>query len=183
MIEFKQFNSEEEIQKYYDEETDTYVFEEDGEPIRLVKFNFDFLVRSNIEAYNINAGNIIAHNINANDINALNVVADDINARDIDIISITALDINVNDINALDINARDITARNIKARNISAEDIWGRDIYAKDITAQNIKADDISYYALCFAYNNIKCKTIEGRRNRHKHFVLDGELVIKNNNW
>ena len=53
----------------------------------------------------------------------------------------------------------------------------------KDITAQNIKADDISYYALCFAYNNIKCKTITGRRNKHKHFVLDGELMIKNNNW
>ena len=183
MVEFKQFNSLEEIQKYYDEENDTYVFEEDGEPIRLIKFNFDFLIRSNIEAYNINAGNIIAHNINANDINALNVVADDINARDIDIISITALDINVNDINALDINARDITARNIKARNISAEDIWGRDIYVKDITAQNIKADDISYYALCVAYNNIKCKTITGRRNKHKHFVLYGESMIKNNNW
>ena len=183
MVEFKQFNSLKEIEKYYDKEDNTYVFEEDGEPIRLVKFNFDFLVRSNIEAYNINAGNIIAHNINANDINALNVVVDDINARDIDIMSITANDINVNDINALDINASDITARNIKARNISAEDIWGRDIYARDITAQNIKADDISYYALCVAYNNIKCKTITGRRNKHKHFVLDGELVIKNNNW
>ena len=94
MVEFKQFNSLKEIEKYYDKEDNTYVFEEDGEPIRLVKFNFDFLVRSNIEAYNINAGNIIAHNINANDINALNVVVDDINARDIDIISITALDIN-----------------------------------------------------------------------------------------
>ena len=175
----KEFNSLEQIEEYYDIETNTYIFKEDGEHIDLVIFNFDFLVRSNIEAYNINAGNIIAHNINANDINALNVVADDINARDIDIISITALDINVNDINALDINARDITARNIKARNISAEDIWGRDIYAKDITAQNIKADDISYYALCFAYNNIKCKTITGRRNRHKHFVLDGELVVE----
>lgn len=183
MVEFKQFNSEEEIQKYYGEENDTYVFEEDGEPIRLVKFNFDFLVRSNIDAWNINAGNIIAHNINANDIKALNIVADDINARDIDIISITALDITANDMDTLDINARDITARNIKARNISAEDIWGRNIYARDITAQNIKADDISYYALCFAYNNIKCKTITGRRNKHKHFVLDGELVIKNNNW
>lgn len=183
MIEFKKFNSLEEIKKYYDGETDTYVFKEDGEPIRLVKFDFDFLVRSNIEACNINAGNIIAHNINACDIKALNVAADDINAKDIDIISITALDINANDIDALDINARDITARNIKARNISAEDIWARNIDARDITAQNIKADDISYYALCFAYNNIKCKTITGRRNRHKHFVLDGELVIKNNNW
>ena len=183
MVDLKQFNSLEEIEKYYDEKTDTYVFEEDGEPIRLVKFNFDFLVRSNIEAYNINAGNIIAHNINANDINALNVVADDINARDIDTMSINANDINANDINALNINASDITVRNIKARNISAEDIWGRNINARDITAQNIKADDISYYGLCFAYNNIKCKTITGRRNRHKHFVLDGELVIKNNNW
>ena len=175
----KEFNSLEEIEEYYDIETNTYVFEEDGEPIRLVKFNFDFLVRSNIEAYNINAGNIIAHNINANDINALNVVADDINARDIDIISITALDINVNDINALDINARDITARNIKARNISAEDILGRDIYAKDITAQNIKADDISYWAVCFAYNSIKCKSITSKRKNHKHFVLDGVLEVE----
>ena len=120
----KEFNSLKDIQKYYNKETDTYVFEEDGEPIRLVKFNFDFIVRSNIEACNINAGNIIAHNI----------------------------------------NAADITARNIKAHNINAIDI---------------KADDISYYAVCFAYNSIKCKSIEGRRHNSKHFVLDGKLEVE----
>ena len=125
----KEFNSLEEIQKYYDKDTNTYVFEENGSYIDLVVLNFYLSIDANIEAFNIKA------------------------------LDITANDINVNDINALDINASDITARNIKARNISAEDIWGRDIYARDITAQNIKADDISYYALCVAYNNIKCKT------------------------
>ena len=174
LIMVKEFNSLEEIQKYYDKEDDTYVFEEDGEPIRLVKFNFDFLVRSNIEAYNINAENIIAHNIEALDINAWNINACNINAN-----NIKARNINAIDIDAWNINAYNIKAGGIITRDISAEDIWGCDIYAKDITAQNIKANDISYYGVCVAYESIKCKSIEGRRANAKHFVLDGELVVE----
>lgn len=87
-------------------------------------------------------------------INALNIKAWDINAGDID-----ALNINAGDIKALNIKAGDIKALNIKS--------W------------DINAGDISYYAVCFAYRNITCISIKGRRENAKHFVLDGEITIK----
>ena len=141
----KEFNSLEEIQKYYDENTNTYVFRENDRYIDLVKFNFDLNVNANIDAYDIKAGNIKA-------------------------IDIDARDINVEDINACDINAFDINARNIDAKNIDALDI---------IVSGDINALDISYNALCFAYNNIKCKSITGFRKDAKHFVLDGKLEVE----
>ena len=120
----KEFNSLQEIEKYYVKEINTYVFKEDDRYIDLVIFNFDLDVNSNIEAYNINANNIDVYNIKAGDINALDVDSDNICAR-------------------------------------------------------NIDAYNISYYAVCFAYENIKCKSIKGRRKNHKHFVLDGVLEVE----
>ena len=87
-------------------------------------------------------------------------------------------DINARDINAGDIKAWDINARYIDARNIDA-DINARDINAGDIKARYIDARNISYYAGCFAYNNIECTSIKGRREKCKHFCLDGEVTIK----
>lgn len=122
----KEFNKLEELKKYYNKETNTYIFKEDDEYIDLVVFNFDLDVRANIDAIDINAHNIYA-------------------------LDIIACDINVND------------------------------IYAVDIKAINIIANDINYFAVCFAYENIKCKSIEGRRENAKHFVLDGKLEVTEN--
>ena len=122
----KVFNKLEEIQKYYDKKTNTYIFIENKGYIKLVIFNFDLKVDSNIRAYNIRAENIDALNIDA-----------------------------------IDINARDITARNI--------DAW------------NINARNIIYRALCVAYQNIKCKSIKGRRENARHYALDGELEVEEN--
>ena len=47
------------------------------------------------------------------------------------------------------------------------------------IVKGNITAEDISYNAVCFAYNDIECKSITGRRENHKHFVLDGKIIFK----
>ena len=156
----KKFNRLEEIQKYYNKETNTYVFKENGFYIDLVVFNFNLSIDANINACDINACDINAEDINACDINTC-----DINARNIDAKNIDALDI----IAYGDINACDINAGNIKAHNI----------YANDIFAFNIIANDISYYGVCVAYESIKCKSIEGRRENHKHFVLDGELEVE----
>jgi hypothetical protein len=79
-------------------------------------------------------------------------------------------------IDAGDINARDINAVNIDARNIDA---W--DINAWDINAWDIDARDITYYGVCFAYDNIECTSINGRKENAKHFCLDGEITIKKN--
>lgn len=67
-----------------------------------------------------------------------------------------------------------ITARNINARDI---DVWN--ITAWNIDACNIYAKDILYYAVCFAYRNILCDSIKGERVNARHFVLDGELIVR----
>ena len=88
------------------------------------------------------------------------------------------LDVNAH-INAYDINARHINAWNINTWNINAYDINARNINAVDIKAININAKNIIYYAVCFAYNSIICKSIQGRKEKHKHFALDGEIIYK----
>ena len=119
----KTFNSIEELKPYYNANTNTYEFVENG--IKMdVEFTFDLNIKSHIVARNINA-----------------------------------LCINV-----LDINVGCINARNINAGNIGAG---------------NINAGNISYYAVCFAYYDICCISIVGRRNNSKHFVLGGEIIFK----
>ena len=150
----REFNSLEEVENYYDQETNTYIFKENGEHINLVIFNFDLNVEANIEAYDIEACDIFV-----NDINACNIKA--------------------NNIYANNINANHIKAHNIYALDIKVKNIIANDIAAGDINAWNIDACDISYWAVCFAYNSIKCNSITSKRENHKHFVLDGELVVE----
>ena len=137
----KEFNSLDEIQKYYDEKSNTYIFKENGSYIDLVVFNFDLDVEANIDAGCIDALNI----------------------------------------NAVNIKAWDVYTRNLDAYDIAAWCIYSWNIYACNIEAYSIKARNISYFAVCFAYDNIKCKSIKGRRENAKHFVLDGNLEMIEN--
>lgn len=123
----KEFYKIEQIEKYYDKNTNTYVFMENDEDFDVYLY-FNLCVDANID---------------------------------------------VGHINAFDIEARDITARNINASIITA-----RNIKAQDIKAYSIYAENITYYAVCFAYNNIKCKSIKGTRYKSKRFVLDGKIEI-----
>ena len=178
----REFNSLDEIKKYYDEKINTYVFKEDNKYIRLVVFNFDLNIDACIDASNIKALNINALNISALDIRALDIDIHNLNARDIeanniyctgniDALYISAKDIRVEDFRALEVDVSDIDARNIRIDDIIAKDILAGDIIAKDIRARNIY-----YYAVCVAYNNIKCKTIRGTLDNAKHLVLDGKI-------
>ena len=82
--------------------------------------------------------------------------------------SIEACNINAFNINAFNINAYDIEAYDIKADNIKAD----------NIEADNITAHNIEYYALCIAYESLKCKLISGRRENSFHKCLDQEIEI-----
>ena len=93
--------------------------------------------------------------------------------------NIRAFDIKAHNISAWDITAYDINVRDISAWDINANDISAFDINANNINAHDINADSIRYYAVCFAYNNIKCKYIKSRRVNAKHFVLDGVLEVE----
>lgn len=173
-MKIKEFNNINEIQKYYDEKTHTYVFREDEDYIELVIFNFDLNIQENINAWNIEA----------NDINAKDIFGYDIEVHDIKGHDIKGHDIHANKIIANDIYARNIDSLNIKSRYINAVDIDGGDIVtgnidAGNIYAENIKAKHINYYAIFCAYENIKCKSIKGRRHNSKHFVLDGKLEVE----
>ena len=137
------------MRKYYNEATNTYIFKEDGEYIDLVIFKFDLYIDAKIKAHDIRANNIISYSITTNDINAADIITNNIYA---------------NNINTWDIKAYDIIANDIKAR---------------DITASNIDAHNIDYFAVCYAYNDIKCNSIEGMNKNSKHFTLYGKLEVK----
>ena len=74
----KIFNSLEEIPKYYNKKTNTYVFKEKGEYIHLVVCDFNLDVEANIDVLNIHASNIYTL-----DIEASIIIADNIRARNI----------------------------------------------------------------------------------------------------
>lgn len=140
----KEFNSLEEIKKYYDKKTNTYIFKEDDEYIDLIKFNFDLSITSNIKCKNI-----YCRNIKCRDIITNNIISFDIKAHNIYANTISACDIIANDIDAIEINGWDINAKNI------------------------------IYYRECFAFKNIKCKSIEGNTQYAKHHVYNGTIEIK----
>ena len=71
-------NNANEIEKYYNKKTDTYIVDND------MKFNCDIVINGNIKVEgNIFAVNIDARNINAYDIKADTIVANNINADSI----------------------------------------------------------------------------------------------------
>ena len=137
------FNNLEEIQKYYDKETNTYIFKENDIFIDTIIFNFTLEVNANIRGGNIRAWDIKAFDIRATNISCSNIMAIDIDARNIDALNITA-----KDIIALNIDALNITARNINVDNI----------FAKSIEARG----EIDCYDTCVASEYIKCKSIIG---------------------
>ena len=81
----------------------------------------------------------------------------------------------------LNVNAN-ILAYDIRGMDIRALDIRACDIKARDINVRNIEAVNISYYAACVAYQSIKCKSIKGRLENSKHFVLYGKLEVEEEN-
>lgn len=75
-------------------------------------------------------------------------------------------------------NALNIKAWNIDAWNIKAWDIKAWNIKAWNINAGNIDAMDISFHAVCFAHNDILCRSIKSKRQNSKYFSLDGKITI-----
>ena len=165
MLEFKNL---EEMKPYFNYKSNTYRFNDN------VRFCFDFLADSNIDAWNINARNINARNIDAVNIDALDIDARNINARNIDAGNIDAANIDAADIDAWNIDALDIDARNIDAGNINA-----RNINAWNIDALDIDAEDIEYYAVCIAYQTFSCRSVRGKRENAIHACLDGEIEYR----
>ena len=89
----KEFNNLEEIQKYYNKKTNTYIFKENGEYIEFVIFHFNLDVDADIDAFTIIGRDITALNIEASDIIACDIKVKDIYADNIDADNIKATNI------------------------------------------------------------------------------------------
>ena len=157
----KVFNNLEELKRYYDEETDTYIFKENNEYIEEIIINFDLNIESNIEASNISAPSITAKKVFA--------------------CNIHTWDINTGDIYSNDIYAGVIHARDVNAQTIRTMDIYTRDIKAYSVGAVNIYARDIVYMGTCYAYEDFKCNSIKCRRELPIHCSLYGKLEVTEN--
>ena len=149
----KIINTQEELEALIDDNGDIVIDDD-------LTINCNIKIEANIQAWDIKAADIEAWDIKAADIESRNIKAGNLGAWSIK----TA------NIEASNIQARRIESRNIKAANIEA----------LIIQARHIEAADISYYAVCFAYKSIICRSIKGRRDNSKHFVLDGTITINN---
>ena len=89
----REFNNIEEIQKYYNKKTNTYIFKENGEYIEFVIFHFNLDVDANIDAFTIIGRDITALNIEASDIIACDIKVKDIYADNIEADNIKATNI------------------------------------------------------------------------------------------
>ena len=79
----REFKWIDEIDKYYDEKSNTYVFKEGDKYIDLVIINFDLYVDADIEACDLECMDIKARYLDVMDLNALKVEADTVNAHTI----------------------------------------------------------------------------------------------------
>lgn len=164
----KTFKNLEEIAKYYNEDTCTYVFKEGGSYIDRVVFKFELEVEANIDA------NIIeALDIKAWDINAYSVYASDMNVRDI-----IATEIKADNIYAFDVNVDWLIAKDVDVRDAKIDNLVCDNLIVNNIIAKDISAGRINYWALCFAYRSIKCKSIHGRRENAVHIALDKGVKV-----
>ena len=119
----KEFNSLDEIQKYYDVRTNAYVFKENKKFIDKIVLNFDLKVESDIKARNIDALNIHVWNIYAEDIKSDNINACNIEASNIEAKYIIANYIYAHTIKALYIHASDLCEMYRNEVNIIKKDL------------------------------------------------------------
>lgn len=184
----KTFNNLNEIQPYYKEFNNTYVFKDNDKYIDIVILNFDLEVAASIDAAELRARKLNVKNLKTERLSAWDVISRNIEAHNINCDwlirtgNITAWDIKARDINAKNIQAYDIktkyiTANDIRAQNINAEVIHARDIIAyKTIVSCDISARNIEYGYICCAYSYLNYTSIVGTENNAKYIVLRENL-------
>ena len=136
-------NNVDEMRKYYNSATNTYDFQENGQPLSVVLMN-DFITKASIKAKNI-----IAKDINCNTIIAYNIKALDIIAKD----TINCNYIMVNNLTSYKVNACNILAKYLTSVETYVTDVIVSSGYiksyklkAKSIIAEKLYINDIRVY-------------------------------------
>lgn len=77
-----------------------------------------------------------------------------------------------------DLNCFNLDCLNLNCWNLNCWDLDCWNLNCWDLNCWDLNCLNCSYCAVAFAYNNIKCRSIKGRRKNAKHFVLDGKIEI-----
>lgn len=147
--EVKIFKNLEEMKNYFNEETKSYKFFENGKLLD-IKIRFNLAVNCDIRAGNIDAYNLDVMNISCWDLKAGNIEA----------MNITCWNLKAGDILARDIDASNIDAYDIKAHDINfyAVCFAHKDIFCKSITGRHEKSKYFSLNGDIFTVEKIKMK-------------------------
>ena len=138
-------NNVDEMRKYYNSATNTYDFQENGQPLSIVLMN-DFITKASIKAKNItakdiNCNSIIAYNIKALDITVKNTIdCNYIMADNITSYKINASNILVSYLTSVETYATGIIIADgyIKSYNLKAKSIIATKLYINDIRVYDI---------------------------------------------
>ena len=76
-------------------------------------------------------------------------------------------------LNCCNLNCWDLKCYNLDCRNLNC-----CNLDCCDLDCYDLDCWDLNFFAVCFAYDNIKCKSIKGRRENSRYFVLDGKIII-----
>ena len=151
MEKVKVFTNIEEMRQYYNSATNTYDFQENGQPLSISLMN-DFVTKASIKAKNITAKDINCKNIIAYNIKALDIIAKDtIDCNYIMVENLTSYKINAGNIlvnyltsvetyvTGVIISSGYIKSYKLKAKSIIAEKLYINDIRVYDINGYCMK--------------------------------------------
>jgi len=96
----------------------------------------------------------------------------------LDCMNLNCGNLDCRDLNCGNLNCGDLNCGNLNCWNLDCRDLNCRNLDCRDLNCMDLDCRNLSYYAVAFAYESFKCKSIEGRRNNSKHFCLDSEVKI-----
>ena len=67
---------------------------------------------------------------------------------------------------------------NLNCGNLNCGNLNCWDLDCGNLNCRDLNCWDLRYYAVAFAYESFKCKSVVGRRDNSKHFCLDSEVKI-----
>ena len=144
MEKVKIINNIDEMRQYYNSATNTYDFQENGQPLSISILMSDFITKATIKAKNIYARNINCDSIIAYNIKALDTIAKNtINCNYIMVDNLTSYKIN-----ACNILVKYLTSVEIYATGVIIADGYIKSHYlkAKSIIATKLYINDIRVY-------------------------------------
>jgi len=69
--------------------------------------------------------------------------------------------------------------QNLKCWDLKCRNLKCWDLKCGNLECWDLECWDLEYYAVAFAYNSFKCKSVKGKRRNSKHFCLDEEIEFK----